>query len=228
MADEKDATTDTNKITIDISEYNRLKASDMRVSVLETDLGKEREKIGTLTSDYETLKKTKKVDGPSKEDLEREIRSAVQAQIDDLASKNTSYEARIKKMLVTDKVLNALGDKVIPDAKRYLIHDIERECELEGDLDAPRIVFKDERGNKMYSSKKADSDMDIEEYVEKLQSRAPSFFKSNTRGAEGDNGNKSTSTNKTSFLTKEDVDTMSREDLHKIAKENPERLRGLI
>jgi hypothetical protein len=226
MSDEQ--TTDTNKITIDISEYNRLKASDLRVSALETDLGKEREKIGTLTSDYESLKKTKKVDGPSKEDLEKEIRSAVQAQIDELSNKNTSYEARIKKMLVTDKVLNALGDKVIPDAKRYLIHDIERECELEGDLDAPRIIFKDERGNKMYSSKKADSDMDIEEYVEKLQARAPSFFKSNTRGAEGDNGNKTTSTNKTSFLTKEDVDTMSREDLHKIAKENPERLRGLI
>ena len=226
MSDE--TTTDTNKITIDISEYNRLKASDMRVSALETDLGKEREKIGTLSADYDALKKTKKVDGPSKEDLEREIRSAVQGQIDELTNKTTSYEARIKKMLVTDKVLNALGDKVIPDAKRYLIHDIERECELEGDLDAPRIVFKDERGNKMYSSKKADSDMDIEEYVEKLQSRAPSFFKSNTRGAEGDNGNKSTSTNKTSFLTKEDVDTMSREDLHKIAKENPERLRGLI
>lgn len=226
MSDEQ--TADTNKITIDISEYNRLKASDLRVSALETDLGKEREKIGTLTSEYEALKKTKKIDGPSKEDLEKEIRSAVQAQIDELSNKTTNYEARIKKMLVTDKVLNALGDKVIPDAKRYLIHDIERECELEGDLDAPRIVFKDERGNKMYSSKKADSDMDIEEYVEKLQSRAPSFFKSNTRGAEGDNGNKSTSTNKTSFLTKEDVDTMSREDLHKIAKENPERLRGLI
>lgn len=226
MSDEQ--TADTNKITIDISEYNRLKASDLRVSALETDLGKEREKIGTLTSEYEALKKTKKIDGPSKEDLEKEIRSAVQAQIDELSNKTTNYEARIKKMLVTDKVLNALGDKVIPDAKRYLIHDIERECELEGDLDAPRIVFKDERGNKMYSSKKADSDMDIEEYVEKLQSRAPSFFKSNTRGAEGDNGNKSTSTNKTSFLTKEDVDTMPREELHRIAKDEPERLRGLI
>jgi hypothetical protein len=226
MSDE--TTTDTNKITIDISEYNRLKASDMRVSALETDLGKEREKIGTLSADYDALKKTKKVDGPSKEDLEKEIRSAVQAQIDELSSKTTNYEARIKKMLVTDKVLNALGDKVIPDAKRYLIHDIERDCELEGDLDNPRIIFKDERGNKMYSAKKADEDMDVQEYVEKLQSRAPSFFKSSTRGAEGDNGNKTTSANKSSFLTKEDVDTMSREDLHKIAKENPERLRGLI
>lgn len=226
MSDEQ--TADTNKITIDISEYNRLKASDLRVSALETDLGKEREKIGTLTSEYEALKKTKKIDGPSKEDLEKEIRSAVQAQIDELSNKTTNYEARIKKMLVTDKVLNALGDKVIPDAKRYLIHDIERECELEGDLDAPRIIFKDERGNKMYSSKKADSDMDVEEYVERLQSRAPSFFKSNTRGAEGDNGNKTTSTNKTSFLTKEDVDSMPREELHRIAKDEPERLRGLI
>ena len=213
-----------NMHTITIAEYNELKAQASRVQALEASLGEEKTKYSTLNSEYEIIKSKKKIEGPSREDIEKELRDQYGNQLTEAQQKAEGFEAKLRKMLVTDKVIGALGDKITPSAKRWLTQEIEKECDLEGDYDNHKIIIKDDKGTKRWSSKTPNAEMNLDEYGEELSTRYPEFFKSSARAGDGDNGTKVSTPVGTVSLSSSDVQRMSQGELNKIAKENPKLL----
>lgn len=111
--------------------------------------------------------------------------------------------------------MGKLSDRIVPSAQRWIRQEIERECDLEGDLKSPKIIVKDDQGNVRWSAKKPNEKMDVEEYSEVLESRYPEFFKSSAKGGEQDNRNKGNAPTTTS-LTLERIANMSDAELRKV------------
>lgn len=216
--------TTKNEITLSVAEYNELKAQASRVQSLETALGEEKNKYTALNTEYETIKSKKKIEGPSREEIEQELRNQYGEQLTDAQKKAQTYEAKLRRILVTDKVLNALGDKITPAGKKWLAMEIEKECDIEGDYDNGKIIVKDPEGKKRWSNKVPNAEMDASEYGEELSTRYPEFFKSSVRSGDGDNVHKSTSPVNFANVSSADIDRMDQSQLNKLAKENPKVL----
>lgn len=224
-----DETTPTNQMTVSISEYNELKAQASRVQALETALGEEKTKYSNLNAEFEVIKSKKKIDGPSKEELEAQVREEYAQKYSEVEAKAKQFEGLYRSAVITDTVIAKLQDKVIPSALKYLKQDIEKECDLEGDLASRNIIIKDAEGKTKWSAKTANQKMSVDEYIEELAQRAPEFFKSNARGGEVDNTQKGVNTQtNVRKLSWADMEGMSQADISKIAMEDPKALDQLF
>lgn len=181
---------DPNMIEITIKEYNTLRADAGRMTAAESMLNEERGKYEALQSEFETFKATKKFTGPSKEELEAQVRGEFADKLTELERKATEFEGLYRTTVIGDSIMGKLGDRIVPSAQKWIRQDIEKECDLEGDLKSPKIIVKDDQGNVRWSAKKPNEKMDVEEYAEVLESRYPEFFKSSAKGGEQDNRNK--------------------------------------
>lgn len=173
-----------NVVSISIAEYNQLKSESMRVKTLEQTIADEKNKYSSLNTEYETLKATKAKNGPSAEDIEREVRSKVQDELTGLQAEKGKYEAQLRKLIITDKIMGLMAGRLTPSAEKFLKYEIEKECDIEGGFDNPAIIIKDPAGNPRWSPKQMNQKMAESEYIEELETRYPDFFKSNSKPAE--------------------------------------------
>lgn len=217
MSEEKD----TSKIEISIEEYNSLKASRGEVETLRSKLQEQSTQLSSLTSEHEELK-TKKLpkEGPKREEVEAEVRAQFASKLEEAEKKAGTFEKKLRELTVTDRVMSAIQDRVVPSAQKWLRQEIEKECDLEGDYSSPVIVVKDENGNIRWSSQRPDQKMNVEEYTGVLENRYPEFFKSSARSSESASNatktvNPSSSTG--ANLTFDDLSRMSNEELSKVS-----------
>lgn len=179
---------------IKIEDYNKLKASEKRLGTTESKLQDQITETETLKASYADLEKKKQPkQGATKEEreeIEQLVRQELGEKLTATEKQKAELETRLKALTVTDRVMGALGDKVVPSAKKWLRQEIEKECDIDGDLSDPTVVVKDEKGNVRWSAKKPDQKMDVAEYTEVLQSRYPEFFASSAKPGEKESGTK--------------------------------------
>ena len=212
-------TKDESKIEISIEEYNSLKAVRSEAETLRSKLAEQQTRLTTLSAEHEELK-TKKApkDAPKREDIEAEVRREFGEKLQSVEQSKAALEKRLRDLTVTDRVMSAIQDRVVPSARKWLRQEIEKECDIEGDLSSPTIVVKDEQGNIRWSSKRPDQKMNVDEYTEVLQTRYPEFFKSAARAGESNANTQKTTMSHTeaSALTFDDLANMSNEELAKV------------
>lgn len=212
--------TTTDKIEISIEEYNGLKSSSGENATLRSNLQEAQNKYASLATEHEELKSKKAPkEGPKREEIEAEVRREFGEKLQAAETSSKTLEKQLRQLTVTDRVMSAIQDRVVPSAQKWLRSEIEKECDIEGDFSSPVIVVKDEAGNVKWSAKRPDQKMNVEEYTEALESRYPEFFRSGARGSES-NGNTTktplqTSTN-SATLTFNDLEGMSNEEIAKI------------
>jgi len=183
--DETEKDTETGTISLSVEEYNKLKAQVQGVQTFQMKIQDRDRELEKLRNDLNEVKSKK---APSREEIEQEIRTELNGKLTQTEQEKAQLANRLKSLTVTDKVMSILGDKLVPDARKFIRMEIEKECDLEGDFDSGQIVVKDENGNIRWSATKPDQKMSADEYAEMLKSRYPSFIASNARSAEPVNG----------------------------------------
>lgn len=189
--DTNDKPEPTNKIEVEISEYNLLKAEAEKAKKLETQFSDLTTKLQTTQSEYEALKSQKtKTPSVSKDELEAEIRKSLASEIDGYKTEVDNYKSALKSRVVTDKVMTELRARnLMPEVEEYIKRDIESMCDIEGDdYKNGGIVVKDADGNIRWSSKNAGQKMDAKELADELVATKPAFFGSNVKSSPGDFG----------------------------------------
>lgn len=219
MADETQTENkpDSNSVTISIAEFNQLTANKAKLELAENQLREEKNKYTSLQSEHEALKLAKKSTGPSKEEIEQQVRQEIAAELDEVKGKATNYEGQLRKMIITDKVMSLLAGKLTPSAEKFLRYEIEKECDIEGDFQNPTIIVKDQNGNPVWSKSSMNQKMGADEYVNVLEERYPDFFKSSTRS--GESGNKPNNTTSPSMggdVSWSKAEKMSTDELKKL------------
>ena len=221
-----EATKDENTINISIEEYNRLKAQSSEIKTYQTKLQDNESRYAGLATEYEDFKTKKSPKLPSREELEAEVRREYGEKFSQNENQLKDLQGKLKNLSVTDKVLSKLNGKVIPSALKFLRSEIERECDIEGDIYEGQVIVKDDSGNVRWSPNQADKKMDVDEYVNLLSSRYSDFFLSTAREGEKDNTAKKFTTDSTnSNLSFSDISRMTQAELDKV---DPAVLKKLI
>ena len=227
MSDDKNTIAiDENTISISIEEYNRLKAQTSEIKGYQAQIQETESKFAGLASEYEEFKTKKSPKSPSREELETEVRKEYGEKFTQNENQVKDLQSKLKNLSVTDKVLSKLNGKVLPSALKFLRSEIERECDIEGDIYDGQVIVKDDAGNVRWSPNQADKKMDADEYVNLLSHRYSDFFLSTARAGEKDNTDKKYSTSASqSNISMNDLSRMSQEELNKI---DPALLKKLI
>jgi hypothetical protein len=225
MAEEKnqEEQQDTNTISVSVEEYNGMKA---RLQGLQTFQIKVQEKEAELEKLRSEINEVKSKKSPSKEEIEQALRNEFAEKLTLTEKQAKELQSKLKTLTVTDKVMGAVGDKILPDARDFLKMEVEKECDLDGEFENGQIVIKDEHGNIRWSAKRPNERMSIEEYWEMKASQRPSLFKSNARGAEPVNGGTKFQINpvhKTS-ITWEQYTSLTPEQQRAVSLEDKKRL----
>jgi hypothetical protein len=212
--------TEKNTVTISISEYNRLQAKDGLIQSLEQKLAAAQTSYTTLSTEFETVKNSKSK-GPTREEIETQVRQELGQKIAEAETAKSDYERKYKTAVVTDKVLGVLkSNNLFPWATDYVKSTIEAECDLNGDV----IIIKDETGQERWSDKTPNQKMGIEEYAEVLKNRKPELFESTAKQGAPDQGQRMSTNQKSTTLTWQDVDRMTPAELKKVPTEQLDAL----
>jgi hypothetical protein len=216
-----------NTITIDVAEYNALKAQSEKLGKLESTITEKESTIAELkTAMSEAQKNTK---GPKREEIEAEIRSELSERITSAEKARDELLGKLKSVTITDKVMNAIGPKIVPSAQKWIRQEIEKECDIDGDFDNGELVIKDEKGNIRWSAKTPDKKMNVEEYQEVLMTRYPEFFQSNARSAETNTGQRLTGVQTQSgTMTLTQFQNLDDKGLRDFASKNPREFDQLL
>jgi hypothetical protein len=208
-------------VSLPVAEYNQLKSQLQGLQSYKLKLDERESELNALKSSLEEIKSKK---APSREEIEQQLRTEFSEKLTSYEQEKTDLASKLKRLTVTDKVMSAIGDSILPDAKKFIRMEIEKECDLEGDYESGKIVIKDDNGHKRWSTKTPDKEMDVEEYVsEVLRNRYQSFFKSDARSSEPQQGESRhyTSTNSNQSFSIEKAEKMTQEQLNELALKDP-------
>jgi hypothetical protein len=208
-------------VSLPVAEYNQLKSQLQGLQSYKLKLDEKESELATLKASVDELKSKKT---PSRDEIEQQLRTEFGERLTSYEQEKADLAAKLKRLTVTDKVMSLIGDSILPDAKKFIRMEIEKECDLDGDFESGKIVIKDDNGNKRWSTKTPDKEMDAEEYVsEILRNRYQSFFKSDARSSEPQQGESRHYTGNTGGQTfsLEKAEKMSQEQLNELALKDP-------
>jgi hypothetical protein len=222
MAEEKDTDTqaDPNVVSVSVEEYNKMKAQLQGLQTYQIKLTEKESELERIRQEANELKNKK---APSREEIEQQLRDEFAQKLSTYEEENKQLSTKLKTITVTDKVMNVAGDRLLPDARKFLRMEVEKEADLD---ETGNIIFKDEQGNTMWSHKRPNEKMNLDEYWEIKASQLPSLFQSSSRSAEPVNGaNKyqsSPSSNRS--YTWAQLERMSEEEFKSVPIEEKKRL----
>lgn len=225
--------TTENEMTISVQEYNQLTSKINSIADLQKELSTKNESISELTAKLEELSKPKnsksKEPEATREQIEADIRKAVQDEINSYKTQNEKLQTTLKNKIVTDQVLGALRTKgLLPDLENYIRTDIDKYCKLEGDdFEQANIVIVDDQGNSRWSSKNAGQKLSIQELADEWVSEKPAFFSSGVKQSPGNFGGNTKTSSGVAGITNDTFRNMPREKQDELLKD-PEIRKQLL
>jgi len=187
----------------------------------------------------EQLQRDKAIADPKQMDewktnTEKQIRTALQKELDEAVSKAKNLEGEIRELRVVDRVFKDVAgqfnDDCFDDIKGY----IRRFCDLD---ENGEIVVKDEKGNVRYAPGSASKKMNSADFGEWLGQSKPSWRKpTHVKGTESGGSTRSTGSNGAmtaqKFMSLDPAEqrkvslAMKPEELHAIGREVQQFLMG--
>jgi hypothetical protein len=221
---QKEEISQPNTVSVSVEEYNGMKAKLQGLQTFQIKLQEKETELEKLRNEINEVKSKK---APNKEEIEQQLRNEFAEKLTSTEAQAKQFQSKLKALTVTDKVMSVIGDKVLPDARKFLRMEVEKECDLEGDFDSGQIIVKDEQGNTRWSPHRPNERMSIEEYSDVLKSRYPTLFQSNARSAEPVNGGtkfqSNPAQNKTG-ITWEQYESLTPEQQKNVSLEDKKRL----
>lgn len=207
----------TSTVALSVLEYNQLVAKQQKY---EQDIAYLQKQIQDVSNNKkpDTTTKTKGADNDDE-------KKALQEQLNALASQTDGYKKQLKGKTITAEISPKLSQIFVSDAQGWVMRDVLNELDLEGDdFTAPKITVKDSAGQVRWSKTKPNERMGLDEYIEELKTRFPSFVATNFKRGEGNNISGTTKAATSGVgLTIEDIQTMTDEDLRTLAMDPTKR-----
>lgn len=207
--------TEQKTLSLPVVEYNNLMAKNQKY---EQDIAYLQKQIQDLNGQVNKPK-------PVAKD-EDAIKKQFQEQIESLAKENALVKQNLRAKTITSELAPKLAKVFVPDAQTWVMKEVLSEIDLDGDdIHTPKFLIKDVSGNVRWSKQKPAERLGLDEYLDELKERFPSFVATNFKRGEGSEANKQVSTHETE-LSITDIQNMSDEELRKIALD-PEKQKGL-
>lgn len=195
MAD--DVTPDSKPVeTVPLEKFHNLQAKFVdlekkfdRVKDIDPDAFK------AIKEDYDSMRKAAALNDPTKVDAllaskEKDVRTALQKDIDGLTSTLGQTQSELKELRVTDHVFSLAANKFNDDTHDDVKSSIRKYCDIGDD---GKIYVKDEAGKIRYAKGSATEPMGVDEFVGWLAEKKPSWAKSTAQPGTKQPGHKSAS-----------------------------------